>query len=74
MTPTEKATELVNTMLDKLYANGSLSFKRILHAKAVECAIVTADEMIKIGWNLPHYDNLTGEEYWSKVKAELQGI
>lgn len=44
--PKDKANELVNTMLDKLYDNGGLSFKRILHTRVVECAKVLVDEML----------------------------
>lgn len=32
------------------------------------------NEMIKIGWNLPHYNNVEGETYWLRVKGELQCI
>lgn len=76
MNEKEKANELVNTMLDKLYDNGSLSFKRILHARAVECAKVLADEM------LDQYTTLNAElinglyrgekvVFWQTVRTEL---
>ncbi len=57
MNTKEKAQELVNTILDKLYNDGSLSFKRILYARAVECAKVTVDEILKNfeGLHKPEY-------------------
>lgn len=39
---------------------------------AKEAALITADEIIKIGWNLPHYNNVDGEAYWLSVKVELR--
>jgi hypothetical protein len=74
MLPKDKANELVNTMLDKLYDNGSLSFKRILHARAVECAKVLADEM------LHQYTTLNAEYrsekvvFWQTVRTELDYV
>ena len=79
MLPKDKANELVNTMLDKLYDNGSLSFKRILHARAVECAKVLADEM------LHQYTTLNAElinglyrsekvVFWQAVRTELDYV
>lgn len=79
MLPKDKANELVNTMLDKLYDNGGLSFKRILHARAVECAKVLADEM------LYPYTTLNAElingiyrsekvVFWQAVRTELDYV
>lgn len=75
MLPKDKANELVITMLDKLYDNG-ISFKRILHVRAVECAKVLAEEM------LHQYTTLNAElinglyrnekvVFWQAVRTEL---
>ena len=76
MLPKDKANELINTMLDKLYDNGSLSFKRILHARAVECAKVLADEMLYqyTTSNADLINRLYKSEkvvFWQAVRTEL---
>lgn len=75
----EKAKELANTMLDKLYDNGSLSFKRILHARAVECAKVLADEMLYqyTTLNADLINGLYRSEkvvFWQAVRTELDYV
>jgi hypothetical protein len=75
MTPKEKAEELVNTILDKLYNDGSLSFKRILYAKAIECALITVDEIQKlpnIGYN--HNRDESQYDYWQEVKQQIEKL
>ena len=79
MTPKEKARKLVSDMLDKLYADGSFSFKRILRVKAIECAKVTVEEMILNDPCLPIAIEENGIEYtwagyWNAVKSELNMI
>ena len=73
MTPKEKADELFkmheDAIYEKLIYTGD-GEEAVLLAKSA--AIITADEMIKIGWNLPHYENVEGEAYWLSVKVELQ--
>jgi len=73
MTPKEKAEELVNTILDKLYNDGSLSFKRILYAKAIECALITVDEIINTGL-LEGTTTGVLKKYWKEVKQEIQNL
>ena len=63
MTPKEKAEELVNKLLESLYDNGSLSFKRILFAKAKQCALIAVDEILSIG--------CVEVPYWHEVKQEI---
>lgn len=73
MTPKEKAQELFKKHEDAIYKKLTYTGdgeEAISLAK--ESAIITADEMIKIGWNLPHYSNVEGEAYWLSVKGELQ--
>lgn len=78
MTAKEKAKELVNTMLDKLYDNGSLSFKRILHARAVECAKVLVDEILTFIEDADpqslSYELIGYRDYWRQVKQEIENI
>lgn len=57
LTPKEKSEELISTFLDKLYNNGSLSFKRILHSKAIECAIIAVKEILESNPSLPVLGN-----------------
>lgn len=71
MTPKEKAKKLVDEMLESLYDNGSLSFKRILYAKAKECALITVDELI-----YSHSQDTTDNQfyYWKEVKQEIEKL
>ena len=71
MTPKEKANELVDKMLESLYDNGSLSFKRILFAKAKQCALIAVDEVLQ--YSKAHgFIELT--EYYEEVKKEIENI
>jgi hypothetical protein len=77
MTATEKAEELVNKMLDKSYDNNDngLTFKRILHARAIRCALKVVDEIIEEIVNYADTDYLTLRVfYWKQVKEEIQKI
>ena len=69
--PKEKARELFDKMLESLYDNGSLSFKRILFAKAKQCALIAVDEVLQ--YSKAHgFIGLT--EYYEEVKKEIQNI
>jgi hypothetical protein len=70
MTPKEKAEELVNKLLESLYDNGSLSFKRILFAKAKQCALIAVDEIINI-WE---YSDTQEKWWWQQVKQEIENL
>ena len=70
MTPQEKAEELVNKLLESLYDNGSLSFKRILFGKAKECALIAVDEIINI-WE---YSDTEEKWWWQQVKQEIEKL
>jgi hypothetical protein len=71
MTEKEKAQELIQKYIDIMPMLHTQIGRAIMdHAK--ECALITVDEIIKIGWNLPHYDNVTGLEYWQNVKSEIE--
>jgi hypothetical protein len=75
MTPEEKANELFRMHEDAIYEKLTYTGdgeESVLLAKAA--AIITADEMIKIGWNLPYYNNVEGEKYWQAVKAEIEKL
>jgi hypothetical protein len=70
MTPKEKAEELVNTILDKLYNDGSLSFKRILYAKAIECALIAVDEILhSLSYKMS--SNIEELDYYNEVRQEI---
>jgi allophanate hydrolase subunit 1 len=81
MTPKEKAEDLVDKLLESLYDNGSLSFKRILYQKAKQCAIITVDEMISQMLSLMIVFNEDRSEfeaieldYLNKVKQEIEEL
>ena len=75
----KKAEQLVEMFLDKLYNNGELSFKRILHAKAVECSKILADEML-FQYSTLNSDLINGiyrcEKivFWQSVRRELDYV
>ena len=67
----EKARELVDKMLESLYDNGSLSFKRILFAKAKQCALIAVDEVLQ--YSKAHgFIELT--EYYQEIKKEIEKL
>lgn len=75
MTPKQKAQELFKNHEDAIYEKFTYTGdgeEAVLLAK--EAAIITVNEMIKIGRNLPHYNNVEGETYWLRVKVEVQCI
>jgi len=76
MTPKEKADELVDKLLESLYDNGSLSFKRILYHKAKQCALIAVDEVLDC-LNINH-DNVyfynPEYEYYKEVKKEIEEL
>lgn len=69
MTPKEKALELVNKLLESLYDNGSLSFKRILFEKAKQCALIAANEVLQYS---KAHGFITLTEYYQEVKKEIK--
>lgn len=68
MTPKEKAEELVDKMLESLYDNGSLSFKRILYDKAKQCALIAVDEILNLNDIDMEYS------FYVKVKQEIEKL
>ena len=72
----DKAKQLVNTFLESLYDNGSFSFKKILYAKAKQCALIAVDEIL----TYQPYDIYTIEQcnnvnnYWKQVKTEINNL
>lgn len=73
MSPKEKATELFKKHEDAIYQKFTYTGDgEEAVSLAKEAAIITVDEILKIGWNLPHYCNVGGEAYWLSVKIELQ--
>ena len=38
------------------------------------CALIAIAEILNIGWNLPHYENKSGEQYWQEVKQEIEKL
>lgn len=41
---------------------------------AKESALIVVNQMLQLGWNLPHYENKTGIEYWTEVKEEIEKL
>jgi len=64
MTPKEKAASLVLNYMSKVVSMNL----------AKECAIIAVDEIMKMGWNLPHYGNQEGYNYWYLVKQEIEKL
>ena len=62
--PKDKAKELVYKFDDTMEFSTPQRF-------AKECALICVDEIISIGWNLPHYDNNTGVKFWNEVKNQI---
>lgn len=78
MTEQEQAQELIDKYLnasfnckdcDMPYCDIPCTSLNLTEAK--ECALICVDEIIKIGWNLPHYNQQTGIEYWHEVKTKI---
>ena len=64
MTPKEKAASLVLNYMSKVVSMNL----------AKECAIIAVNEIMKMGWNLPHYGNQEGYNYWYLVKQEIEKL
>lgn len=67
MTPKEKALYLVD---DMTFGCKECDYQWI----AKKCALIAVDEILKMGWNLPHYDIKDGESYWQEVKQEIEAL
>jgi hypothetical protein len=66
--PKEKAKELVDRFRNVDYLK---DYEGMDEELAKQCASILCDEMILIGWNLPHYGNISGKVYWQQVKQEI---
>lgn len=76
MNPKEQAEQIVNSMLEALYNNGTLSFKRILYPRAKDCAAIAVTNIIASN---PHSNPLNTEvhstmQYWMDVKTEISKL
>lgn len=73
MTPKQKAKELVDKyqyyVTEKDFFGDNVELKN-----AKQCSLIAVDEILEIGWNLPHYNNKSGEEYWHEVKQEIEKL
>jgi hypothetical protein len=70
MTPAGKARYLIykyNLIVLDTALGGS-------NDRVKKCALIAVDQIINIGWNLPHYNQQTGIEYWNEVKQEIQKL
>ncbi len=70
MNAKEKAQELIQKYIDIMPSLAHQTGHSIIE-NAKKCALIAVDEILKIGWNLPHYDNVTGLQYWQNVKSEI---
>lgn len=59
---------------DELWERNKAIYNRIYKVYAKKCAIIAVDEILKMGWNLPHYDSKEGESYWQEVKKEIEKL
>jgi hypothetical protein len=70
MTPKEKYQELFykfNTITSKEFKSDTVTSA----SAANECVRIAVEEILKMGWNLPHYENISGEQYWNEVLTHL---
>lgn len=67
MTPEEKAIDL----MDK-FTYACRECDGLTNSK--QSAFVVIDEMLKLGWNLPHYKQQKGIQYWKQVKQEIEKL
>jgi hypothetical protein len=74
MTPKEKAKELVDKMLESLYDNGSLSFKRILYDKAKQCALIAVDEILYVLNEIDSTEQWNASWFYNEVKQEIDKL
>ena len=85
MTPKEKAKELVDKLLESLYDNGSLSFKRILYHKAKQCALIAVEEILNEYQSMSDLESILVINnkptfvvhqlvYWMEVKQNIQKL
>ena len=68
MNAKNKANEIFNSMFIN-QNNGNL--KADTHFAKI-CALIAVDEILLIGWNLPHYENQDGKAYWQEVKKQIE--
>jgi hypothetical protein len=76
MTPKEKAWELIIKFSQHVstwdyYWDTPRDEQEVIN-DAKECALIAVGEILKMGWNLPHYDKVTGLEYWQEVESEIE--
>ena len=71
MTPKQKANSLCMKFLIQTTTDIPYGINKTI---AKECALIAVDEIMKIGWNLPHYDNQEGYNYWYLVKTEIEKL
>ena len=77
MTPKEKAEQLITLFLGRLYNDGEFSFKQYLRGKAIVCAIICVDEILKacpvemVG-NAGKF--IYTDQYWNEVRSELEKL
>ena len=74
MTPKEKAEELLNKMYGETAVRSMISEIEQDRQYAKKCALIAVDEIMKMGWNLPHYGNQEGYNYWYLVKQEIEAL
>jgi hypothetical protein len=76
MTSKEKAIELVDWFYDYVncWGNDGNADYSLAKENARQCALRAVDEIMKMGWNLPHYGNQEGYNYWYLVKQEIEKL
>ena len=79
MTPEEKSKELIEKYKSiyvtvdgcKDGGNPCIITNNMFTNAAARCAKIAVEEILKMGWNLPHYENISGEQYWNEVLTHL---
>jgi len=75
MTAVEKADELVDKMYQSAEWLKEEDYSPLQqYQRMKQCALIAVDEIMKMGWNLPHYGNQEGYNYWYLVKQEIEKL
>ena len=74
MTPKEKAQELVDNLIDKMfYLSDGYNSSEVFYA-AKQCALIVVDEIMKaVGWEKMEL-GVDRDNYWTEVKQEIEKL
>ncbi len=76
MTPKEKAKELVDNFIDKMFhLRDGYNASEVFDA-AKQCALIAVDEILKLSYftHEPSEDDDLYSNYWKQVKQEIENL